>query len=227
MYTPHKLFLCFCISLVLFLNLNNSQPVSADPAVVNETRISDEERMVFRSIDSQDGYIRESTEDSNVGLKTIKAGTIFRVGDDNHDRQYRAILSFNTALLPDTAVITWARLRIQRPDPCCVGWAGFGAVMFEIRSPYFGTSATLQPSDFQAPASAVLTGQGINVNEFETKLFGVDEFQYINVQGYTQIRFRLDVDDNDDMSADYVNYYSGGISSLRAKPTLSIEYHMP
>lgn len=184
-------------------------------------------RMVFRSVAAQDGYIWESTEVSGVGLRVNSTGATFRVGDDNRDRQYVGILSFNTSALPDNAIITWARLRIQQGDPAMVGWPGFGYEIFEVKSPYFGASAALLPSDFQEAASAQLTGQGINVNQYLTKLFGANEFQYINVQGRTQIRVRLSVDDNDDLSADYRVLYTGNHPTPVSRPTLVIEFQLP
>ena len=184
-------------------------------------------RMGFRSVAAHDGYIWESAEDSGVGLRANSTDTIFRVGDDNRDRQYVGILSFNTSALPDNAIITWARVRIQQGDPAMIGWPGFGFEIFEVKSPYFGASPTLLPSDFQEAASAQLTGQGIHVNQYLTKLFGAGEFQYINLQGYTQIRVRLSVDDNDDMSADYRVLYTGNHPTPISRPTLMIEFQLP
>ena len=107
--------------------------------------------MGFRSFAAQDGYVWESTETSGVGLRVNKTDITFRVGDDNQDRQYFGILSFNASALPDNAIITWARIRIQQADPTMVGWPGFGYDICEIKSPYFGSSVMLQPNDFRAP----------------------------------------------------------------------------
>jgi hypothetical protein len=181
--------------------------------------------MTFKSVRAQDGYIWESTETSGVGLRVNSEDITFRVGDDHQDRQYVSILSFNTSRLPDNATVTWARLRIAMTNT--VGSIGFGSNVFEVRSPYFGSSPTLQPEDFQAPSQATLTGKGIHVSWYETKLFGAGELQYINLDGYTQIRFRLAVDDNDNMSADYGVYFSGNVSSWDPKPTLVVQYFIP
>lgn len=214
----HKIFPTLLITLVVMLAFSMTQPTNA---------VSPTVRIVFRSVGAQDGYIWESAEDSGLGFKVNSTDTILRVGDDNQDRQYRVILSFDTAKLPDTAIVTRARVWVQQADPWNVGWPDYGFSIFEVRVPYFGNSADLRPNDFQAPPSAKITGIGIHVNEYETKLFGPDELQYINLQGYTQIRFRQSVDDNDNMSADYRRFYSGDASISNTRPKLVIYYYLP
>ncbi|MFZ5856175.1 MAG: hypothetical protein ACOYZ6_05030 [Chloroflexota bacterium] len=182
-------------------------------------------RKTFRSIAAQDGFIWESTETSGVGLRVNRTGSLARVGDDNLDRQYVSIFSFNTAPLPDTAVIAWARIRVENTE--MVGHTGFGSEIFEVKSPFFGVSAALLPSDFQDSASDELTGQGIHVNQYLTQVFGSGEFQFINLLGITQIRLRLSVDDNDDMSADYRICLTGEATNPNSRPTLIVDYYIP
>jgi hypothetical protein len=210
-----KFFFYLLAALAMILSLTSALPARAVDTI----------RMTFKSVRAQDGYIWESTETSGVGLRVNSEDITFRVGDDHQDRQYVSILSFNTSRLPDNATVTWARLRIAMTNT--VGSIGFGSNVFEVRSPYFGSSPTLQPEDFQAPSQATLTGKGIHVSWYETKLFGAGELQYINLDGYTQIRFRLAVDDNDNMSADYGVYFSGNVSSWDPKPTLVVQYFIP
>src|SRR6185295_1516944 len=59
----------------------------------------------FNSVALNDGWILESTETSGVGGTMNSSATTFNLGDDLVDRQYRAILHFDTSSLPDTAVI--------------------------------------------------------------------------------------------------------------------------
>lgn len=183
------------------------------------------ERMAFRSIAAQDGFILESTENSEVGLRVNSTGTTFRFGDDSLDRQSVGILSFNTAKLPDNAVITMAMIRVENPR--WVGNPGFGSEIFEVKSPYFGASNALQPSDFQDPAFDQLTGGGMHANQYIIQGFGSGELQYINLQGITQIRLRISKDDNDNMSPDYRVCYSGEVANPSSKPLLLIDYYIP
>src|SRR6185503_12185102 len=67
----------------------------------------------FASNGSQDGWILESFETSGVGGTKNNIATTVRVGDDAANKQYRAILSFDTSSLPDNAIITSATLKFK------------------------------------------------------------------------------------------------------------------
>jgi len=67
---------------------------------------------VIRSTGSQDGWILESSENSGTGGQLDVNSTTLRIGDSTSDRQYLAILSFNTSSLPDDAYITSVVLKI-------------------------------------------------------------------------------------------------------------------
>ena len=67
----------------------------------------------YSSIGAQDGFILESAENSSVGGTANATSAAFKLGDSASDRQYRAILSFDTSALPDNAVVTRATLRIN------------------------------------------------------------------------------------------------------------------
>ncbi len=68
----------------------------------------------FLSVGAQDGWILESSESSGLGAAANAAGGSFNLGDDASRKRYRVILSFNTAPLPDTAVITDISLSLKR-----------------------------------------------------------------------------------------------------------------
>jgi hypothetical protein len=106
----------------------------------------------YTSAGSQDGWVLESTETSEVGGSINSAVTSFRLGDDVSNRQYRGILHFNTANLPDNAVITSVILKIKQQgsvtgtDP----FTTHSGLLVAIQKPYFGTAASLATGDFQA-----------------------------------------------------------------------------
>jgi len=178
------------------------------------------------SIGAHDGFIRESTENSNTGGALNALATTFNLGDDAYDRQFRAILSFKTASLPDTATIISVTLKIKRYS--IVGTNPFtthGNILVDIRSGPFGT-AGLQLSDFKAPASMdnvarfsnnPLAGNWYSVNINPTA------FAYINKTGLTQFRLRFFTDDNDDMGADFLKFFSGDAAAA-SRPVLIIQY---
>ncbi len=156
--------------------------------------------------------------------------TTLRVGDDAQDRQYRSVLSFNTAGLPDNAVIVSAKLQLKRSS--IVGTNPFtthNLLVVDIRKPYFGTQATLQLSDFQAAASLNAAGSvgSTPVSGYYIANLKSTAFQYINLTGWTQLRLRFQKDDNDDLGADYLAFFSSDYSVAASRPTLIIEYIIP
>ncbi|GEM_PF-1615567 len=185
-------------------------------------------KKTFKSIAAQDGWVLEATEFSNTGGTLNATATTFNLGDDAKDRQYRAILSFNTAGLPDNAVITKVTLRIKKQG--LVGTNPFSThqyILVDIRKGAFGTSA-LQKTDFQAAASRNQVGKILNApvaNWFKSLLNKV-AFPYINKTGITQFRLRFKLDDNNDNGADYLKFFSGNALAA-SRPQLIIEYYVP
>jgi hypothetical protein len=51
--------------------------------------------------------------------------------------------------------------------------------------------------------------------------------QYINETGSTQFRLKFQLDDNDDLGADTIKFYSGDSVTLNYRPVLQIEYYVP
>ncbi len=185
--------------------------------------------LTARSIDIYDGWILESTETSAVGGSMNSTNTVFRLGDDIGNRQYRAILHFNTSYLPDTAVITKATLKIKRQgvvglDPFSI----FGGLRVDMSKPYFGTTVGLALVDFQAVAGRSNVAMfGITpVSGWYSAALNATGRAYINRTGATQFRLRFTVDDNNDFAEDYMQFFSGNyIASQR--PTLNMEYYIP
>jgi len=183
------------------------------------------QEFISRSVGKYDGYIWESTETSNVGLRADTTSDTFRVGDDNLDRQYRAFLSFNTSSLPDTAVIfsSWLQLEIAE-------WKGYayplGPMRSDIRSGFFGKSIWLTPEDFQAPPSRANVSFIYTSETIVNSPLNSAAFPYINLTGHTQFRIRERLDDNNDMDADYIIFYSGD-AELARRPQLTVLYYVP
>ena len=190
--------------------------------------------LTVRSLGTQDGYILESGENTNVGGTMNSTLTTFSLGDEAGDKQYRAILSFNTAALPDTAVITKVTLKIKRPATgYLVGnnnpftW-GLG-LKVDMRKPFFGTTAGLVISDFQTVPgkSAIATFGATPAAYWYSAVLNASGRAYVNKTGTTQFRLRFYKDDNDDNAADYMKFYSGNYGTAAARPTLIVEYYIP
>lgn len=189
----------------------------------------------LRSNGRNDGWILETNENSNMGGTKNSVDGTFQVGDDAQDRQYRSILHFPTHYLPDNAVITQAILMIK-----IQGVAGtdpfftHGNMLVDIcYGPYgnFGPFKinALQPMDFQSPASlsAAALIQNNAVGGWYWAILTPNAIAYINKTGNTQLRLGFQFDDNDDLAADFLTFYSGDAIEQTDRPHLYIDYYVP
>ncbi len=187
------------------------------------------QRMVFTSDPLLDGWIRESTENSNVGGFRNPISTVLTLGDDAENRQFRSILSFNTSALPNNAVIVGATLRIKPQG--LVGTNPFithGGLKADIRNPFFGTSDDLVVSDFQALASRLVVGtfNATPVYTWYRANLASAGYPFISLTGATQFRLRFAIDDNNNHVADHMRFYSGNAAAA-VRPQLVITYYVP
>jgi hypothetical protein len=187
----------------------------------------------FRSNGRNDGWVLESGENTNRGGSFNAKAASFLLGDDKGDRQYRAILDFPTATLPDNTVITKAMVMIKAGG--LVGTNPFlthGNLLVDIRSGAFGNTGPvpnrgLQNLDFQSVSSRDAAGSMQNNPYYGWYWTWLDSsaFQYINVYGITQLRLRFQSDDNDDRGNDYLRFFSGNTGNIADRPQLVIEYY--
>jgi hypothetical protein len=173
--------------------------------------------------------VLELTENSNSGGSMNAVAATFQLGDDAANRQYRAVLSFDTSALPDNAVIRSAQIKIKQSG-AVVGSNPFsvlGSLWADIRQGFFGSASTLQLTDFNAAASA--TGVGafnrVPVSGWYTDTLTAAGLLKINKVGLTQLRLYFTKDDNNNHIADYMKFFSG--NSATNKPVLVITYTVP
>lgn len=183
--------------------------------------------LTLKSAAAHDGWVLESTETSNTGGTMNSAATLLYLGDNAQKKQYRSILSFDTASLPDNAVLTKITLKLKQQ-----GIAGggnpvtiFQGFVVDIKNGVFG-AAPLALTDFKAtasktvgPASPSLTSGWYNLNLINGK-------DFINKLGLTQIRLRFKLDDNNNAIANFLKIYSGNAGAAN-RPQLVIEYTVP
>jgi mannan endo-1,4-beta-mannosidase len=183
----------------------------------------------FRSVGAQDGWILESGENSSQGGSVVATTTTFLLGDDASNRQYRSILHFNTTSLPDTAQIVRIIIQIRRQS--LVGTNPFTThlkLAVDIRKGPFSNAAALQLTDFQAVASRNAVGFFTSpplAAWYSTNLNATGN-GFVNLTGSTQLRLRFQTDDNNDLGADYLKFFSGDPSPTY-RPALIIEYYIP
>jgi hypothetical protein len=185
--------------------------------------------MTLNSVAANDGWILESGENSNLGGVLNNTATIFQVGDDAANKQYRSILHFDTSALPDTAVITSVTLKIKTQGQ--IGTNPFtthGGLLADIRKTFFGTTMGLQIGDFQAGASSMgaATFDAAPVGGWYSAALKSTGYSFINLTGTTQFRLRFTLDDNNDHGADYMRFYSGNAAAALG-PQLIVKYYVP
>ncbi len=211
----------------------NTPQLTATPAatrtpVVTPTVGARNSSATYRSSASYDGQILETSEASGRGGAHTSTGTAFNVGDNVSNRQYRAVLSFNTAGLPDNAVITSVTLKIKKAGQ--VGsnpYGSMGHIMADIIKGSFSGSAVLQARDFQAASSrnSAISIPNSPVNGWYTKSMNSNYFVYINKTGVTQFRLRFARDDNNNHIADYLRFYSGNAATASVSPGARYQVH--
>jgi len=211
----------------------NGNVVSEPYTVSKVTYVIQTERL--RSTGANDGWVLESSELSNVGGTKNSSAVTFNIGDDGQDRQYRTILHFPTHHLPDSAVVTQALLMMKVQG--VVGTDPFtthGNILIDIRYGPYGNfnlfwTNVLQVSDFQSPPHMTNAGiiQNNAVGGWYWALLSPEAFSYINKTGVTQLRLAFMLDDNDDLGADYLTFFSGDTVEQRDRPHLMIEYYIP
>lgn len=190
---------------------------------------------VFSSDGSHDGWVLESKETSNRGGTTNVNASTLKLGDNAQDRQYRAILHFPTASLPDRAVVTQAILMIQLETVRGTNpFLTHRNIWVDVRQGAFGSFGpfqlgALQVSDFQAPASLYAAGQIQNnpVGGWYWTMLDLKALPFINLVGATQFRLGFEYDDDEDMREDYLSFFSGNYAVTSARPQLSLKYYVP
>jgi len=184
---------------------------------------------VFKSISTQDGWVLESSENSNAGGTMNSTSTALRLGDDAKNKQYRAILHFDTTLLPNTAVVTSVTLKIRRQG--LVGTNPFlthGGLKVDISNPFFGTAADLQLEDFYVSSSSktVAIFGATPANSWYSAVVSSVGRSFVNRTGTTQFRLHFAMDDNNDHGADFM-YFSSGNAVSTLRPQLIVRYYIP
>lgn len=186
----------------------------------------------FRSIGSADGWILASPGSNKSTLNST--ATTLRLGDNTVNKQYRSILSFNTAALLDNAIITKVTLRLTRVSVFPVGTNPINllqGIMVDVRKGFFGSSVGLQSSDFNA-ASTQTVGPFNRVlpskNRYNLDLTAAaPAINLLSTQaGVTQLRLRFKLTTNNDAVANLLAVASGN-ATVVSQPQLIIEYRIP
>ncbi len=186
--------------------------------------------LVFRSNGANDGTLRESSETSGIANFKESTNQLINVGDDQFKKQYKGILDFDTASIPDNAVITGATLQIRGMVLSTNVYAKLGNLVADMTNPYFGTSTALQFQDFRLRAKATNVGTFTRTTSFykwmNLKVNAASLFA-VNKTGHTQFRVRFTIDDSNDAIKDMLRFLSGNYYYAAGRPRLIITYYIP
>jgi hypothetical protein len=197
------------------------------PSLTNNQTAQDyTDTRTLTSTAAYDGWILESAKGSGVGGSMNSSATTFQIGDSALNRQYRAILSFDTRPLPDTAIIQSAVLKIYQSGSTVGSISSLGSLYVSIRKGYFSTSYFLQLADFNAPntASKVAAFGTTPVSGWYSATLISSGRSNINTTGLTQFRLFFNTATNANSVADYRKFVSGDGTN---KPQLIITYTLP
>jgi len=207
--------------------LGSSGNNSGAPQVVNAVTT-----VTFISGAAQDGWVLESGENTSAGGSIDVNGSnssALRVGDNNQDRQYKTVVSFDTSSIPDGATITSVTLRLLRGSVSGTNpFTTHSTCWVDVQNGSgFSGSTALQSGDFQAAATAVQAASLSNAasnGTWSTGALNAAGLAAINKTGTTQLRVYFNLGDNDDTGNDYLGYYSGENTTAANRPQLVVTY---
>lgn len=196
---------------------------------------SDQVSDSFSSAAAQDGFVQEATETSGTGGTAYPNNppifglpASFTVGDAGGDQQIKGFVSFDTSSLPDGATLVWARLKMRRSTADGTNpFTTHGACRVDIRTGGFNGSTSLEPADFQAPATADLVSvcsDPVVAGGWAYATLNGAGLAAINKTGTTQIRIAFNNGDDDDAIADVIRFSAGEEAVTSYRPQLDVLY---
>jgi hypothetical protein len=202
----------------------NSNEASATPVAAPTV-------VTLTSVAAQDGWVLESGETTNVGGTidaTANTTSALRLGDDNKDKQYKSVVSFDTSSIPDGATILSATVRLRRGTLSGTSpFSTHGTCWADVQTGGFSGSTALQTGDFQAAATVVQAASLSNAasnGSWSEGTLNASGLAAIDKAGTTQLRVYFNLDDNDDTGNDYIGYYSGDNTTAANRPQLVVTY---
>lgn len=209
------------------LTPTNTPPPTNTPIPVAITLISDA---------GEDGFNRESLAGSGVGNTATNNNNI-RLGDENANRSYKGIVSFDTSAIPANATIIDVQLRLRRRDVTNGNngiFTTFGSILVDLApTGGFSGNTNLQTTDFQAGAAVyqvtTLNAPLSNGAWAEgTVPLTASVLANIDLSGTTQFRVYFSLDSDYDNTTDRLRFWSGNNSvNSTNRPQLIITYTVP
>jgi hypothetical protein len=191
--------------------------------------------VTFQSTGSYDGWILALNSSNTVGGSINASANTLQLGDDAKNRQYKSIVSFNTASLPPTAVIISAALRLDQNTVTGINpFSIMGNLWVDIQDGWFGLKPNPEKGDFSAPASAAQvasfnstpSGGWYTANINAAGISNINRSSVV-FKGVTQFRLYFNLASNNNFKADLIRFFSGNYSKVTMRPQLVISYYIP
>lgn len=180
------------------------------------------------SLADQDGYLRASSSANTAGGTVYPTTSPGRLGDDSSNRQYKAILSFDTSGIPMGATVLSATVKMKRSGLTGTNpFTTHGVCLADIKGGGFNGNTTLESADFQAPADvtqvATMSNPSAN-NSWSAGILNSSGRSGINKGGITQFRIYFSSPANNDNGNDYISWYSSENATGSNRPVLEVTY---
>ncbi|MEM8562243.1 MAG: DUF6531 domain-containing protein [Pseudomonadota bacterium] len=214
---------------------NDANPNQTDTDGDSIGNACDPEQITLISIATEDGWVRESGEDTNVGSTTNFSNSgkkALRIGDHKNDRQYKAVVSFDVSSIPSNADVSSAVLELTSGSGHITGdVSGFGDIEMDIMVGNLSNDSALQSEDFQFAATQSAVGTLVD-GSTATGILNATGVQAVEqaisfTPAKVQIRLAFPIDDNDNATNDYIGYYSSDNGNSTRHPRLIIDYLLP
>jgi hypothetical protein len=150
--------------------------------------------VAFNSIAADDGYVKANADGSAPALGTLSTPALGRGTDSKLNR---ALFSFDTSTIPDTARIVRAWLKVTWSSGSGDPWADpvGNTLQVDVKNGTFGAAA-IETTDFTAAATATNVAHIIkfasgtqNSTDFTAAGLGA-----LNTEGKTQVKLRFALD---------------------------------
>ena len=175
-------------------------------------------------------WVEQCSRTNDDACVVRPSGSLLLVGDDRQGRQYRAVLSFDTASLPEEAGVTSIKLRVK-----AAGIVGADPLnqrrklLVDICTPPVDKPVRYQNMEFKRGLSCndnVGTFSGTPSGGWYTIDLQSAAFRTLNLQGSTLLRLRIDGSGVPSGARAYIQFYTGEADSS-SNPMLLVRYDLP
>ncbi|HCL57214.1 MAG TPA: hypothetical protein DHW82_09445 [Spirochaetia bacterium] len=143
------------IKAIAYDAANNTATDDDTSVTVDNTQQGTTTTVEFTSNSTDDGYVKASADGSGAAVGTYSTIAIGRGSDGKFNR---AILSFDTSSLPDSATIVRAYIVVTASSVSGTPWANGNSMVIDLKTGNFGSASTTETTDWASAATASQAG---------------------------------------------------------------------